>query len=399
MEQRAAKQLKDAHKSTEQELIHGRVLKKTGHAEARVLIVEDEEALAEILEFNLLRQGFDVLLARDGLEACRIIGREKPDLILLDIMLPLLSGWEICKMVRAHQNPDLSRTPIIMLSALGSEGDKLKGYDLGADLYLSKPYTVKEVVLQARQLIERCREHRQLSEQLASIQKWANLQDQWQQALFHELRNQLTVISGMAEYLCDQDSQPSEQTGPFAEQISTSSHYLGSLAENYLLIRQVENSCCQLLSENFLLEQLLAEIHLLFKAVAEQKSCALKFVCSVAQPVNLHPVGLKIILSSLLENALKYSLLDGQVELRAEIRSSRLEFRVRDDGPGIPVEDHGKIFEKFFRGQKQRERTSGMGLGLYIARTLSIAMGGNLVLEADHASSSCFVLSFPIQPG
>ncbi len=361
----------------------------------RVLVVEDEDSLAEILEFNLQRNGFQVLIAKDGLEACRLIGREKPDLILLDIMLPLLNGWEICRMIRSHHDRLIGTTPIIMLSALSSENDKLKGYDLGADLYLPKPYTVKEVILQTRRLIERKREQKQLNAQLAAIRKWTELQDNWQQALFHELRNQLTVISGMADHLNDCGSLPTDHTGQFIEQISTSSHYLGSLAENYLLIRQVEDSAGQLQPETFLLSNLLKELEALFKPLAEQKSCELSFQCTVTETINLHPVGLKIILASLLENALKYSLLDGHVLLSAATVAERLCLRISDDGPGIPPADREQIFEKFYRGSKQADRTAGSGLGLYMARTLARAMGGSLALEQAEGDGCCFSLSFP----
>jgi len=121
----------------------------------RVLIVEDEYDLAEVLEYNLIRNGFEVLIARDGLEACRTIGREKPDLILLDLMLPLLDGWDVCRMLRTHHDPLVARTPIIMLSALNSDDNRIKGYTLGADLYLTKPYVLKEVILKTRQLLEK----------------------------------------------------------------------------------------------------------------------------------------------------------------------------------------------------------------------------------------------------
>ena len=73
----------------------------------KVLIVEDEDELAEVLEFNLLRRGFEVFVAKDGLQACRMIGKENPDLILLDLLLPLLDGWEVCKMVRLHHDQKL----------------------------------------------------------------------------------------------------------------------------------------------------------------------------------------------------------------------------------------------------------------------------------------------------
>ncbi len=367
----------------------------TGQAPEKVLIVEDEDALAEILEFNLQRQGFSVLKAGDGLEACRIIGREQPDLILLDIMLPLLNGWEICRMIRSHHDRRIRATPVIMLSALSSEHDKLKGYDLGADLYLPKPYLVKEVILQTRNLINRRREQRQLTRRLETIQKWQELQDNWQHALFHELRNQLTVISGMADHLNEQHSLVFEESGQFIEQISNSSHYLGSLAEHYLLIRQVEDGQGQLEPENFQLRELLDELYGLFTPLAEQKSCQLIMECPAEAEVLLHPIGLKIILASLIENALKYSLLDGVVQLSVEQTGELLLFRIRDDGPGVPDEDGDKIFEKFYRGRRQRDKTGGSGLGLYMARTLAQSMGGSLNLEPDLSEGCCFHLSFP----
>ncbi len=119
----------------------------------KILLVEDEEALAEILSFNLSKHGFQVFTAPDGLEACRIIGRERPDLILLDIMLPLLNGLEVCRMVRQHEDNAISRTPIIIMSALSSKKDQTKGADLGANLYLPKPYNIKQVIENCRRLL------------------------------------------------------------------------------------------------------------------------------------------------------------------------------------------------------------------------------------------------------
>ncbi len=122
-----------------------RVIKKAG----TILIVEDEESLAEILDFNLRRQGFNTLKATDGLEACRVIGRDIPDLILLDIMIPLLNGWEICHMVRTHHAPKINTTPIIILSALGTQEDKQKGYDLGPTFIFPNPTTLKKLCCRA----------------------------------------------------------------------------------------------------------------------------------------------------------------------------------------------------------------------------------------------------------
>jgi signal transduction histidine kinase len=373
-----------------------RVLKGVTENTGKVLIVEDEAELAEVLEFNLLRQGYQVLVAYDGLEACRLIGREKPDLILLDLMLPLLNGWEICRMVRAHQDPLVAKTPIIMLSALGSTDDRIKGYDLGADLYFPKPYAMKEVLVKVQQLIARQREYQQLTKKMMSLRSWADMQDQWQQALFHELRNQLTIITGMAVHLRKNSELPQERSEQFAEQISNSSHYLGALAENYLLVRQVEEDHRQLQGEPILLSEILAELKPLFAPLAEQKACQLRIDCPDELLLHLHPIGLKVILSSLLDNALKYSMLDGHIDLQVVIDEEKIKIFVEDDGPGVAEEDREKIFAKFYRGRGNRDKPTGTGLGLYMARTLTEAMGGTLSLLDTHEPGCCFELNWPI---
>lgn len=382
--------------ATEQDQIQRRVLKVATQSCGKVLIVEDEEELAEVLEFNLIRRGFDVLVAGDGLEACRIIGQEKPNLILLDLMLPLLDGWEICRMVRSHHDPTVAKTPIIVLSALDSLDDRIRGYDLGADLYLPKPYAIKEVMVKTQQLIAQHLEHLRLAEDMRSLQKLSELQDQWQQVLFHELRNQLTLISGMAEQLhCSTAELAQEHSTEFTGQIVDSSQYLGMLAENYLLVRDMENHPEQLQSEVVILYDLLTEVKQLFKVQALQKACDLEVICPANVMLNLHPVGLKIILSSLLDNALKYSALDGNVIISAEKKQSHVLINVQDDGTGIEDEERDKVFDKFYRGKAMQGKSPGTGLGLYMARSLAETMGGSLTLIDNHLPGCCFQLRLP----
>ncbi len=185
--------------SAEEQPFRDRALTIAVPSLGRVLIVEDEPELAEVLEYNLIRYGFEVLVARDGIEACRIIGQEKPDLILLDLLLPLLDGWEICRRLRLHQNSTIASTPVIMLSALGSADDRLKGYDLGADLYLPKPYVIKEVLLKSRQLIEQHRDstRRKIAEtELLQVNK--NLEERVLEQTYELQITQSTSVEALA---------------------------------------------------------------------------------------------------------------------------------------------------------------------------------------------------------
>lgn len=122
---------------------------------AKILVVEDEEALSHLLSYNLGKEGFDVAVCSDGDEALIAVDEEKPDLILLDWMLPNTSGVEICRQVRAQtQTRDI---PVIMLTARGEEEDRIRGLELGADDYVTKPFSMSELVARIRAVLRRTR--------------------------------------------------------------------------------------------------------------------------------------------------------------------------------------------------------------------------------------------------
>ncbi|MEM1344714.1 MAG: phosphate regulon transcriptional regulator PhoB [Pseudomonadota bacterium] len=122
---------------------------------ARVLVVEDEEALSALLEYNLDKEGFQVRVSADGEEALLLIEEEKPDLVLLDWMLPGLSGLEVCRRIRARA--DTRDVAVIMLTARSEEDDRIRGLDTGADDYLSKPFSIPELTARVRALLRRSR--------------------------------------------------------------------------------------------------------------------------------------------------------------------------------------------------------------------------------------------------
>jgi len=120
-----------------------------------VLVAEDEGALVTLLRYNLEREGYRVLEAVDGEEAMLVAAEEKPDLVLLDWMLPQLSGIEVCRRLRAKQ--ETRNVPIIMLTARGEETDRIRGLDTGADDYLTKPFSMMELLARLRAVMRRIR--------------------------------------------------------------------------------------------------------------------------------------------------------------------------------------------------------------------------------------------------
>lgn len=122
---------------------------------ARITVVEDEDALSALLDYNLTQEGYQVRVCPDGDEALLSLEEEAPDLLVLDWMLPGVSGIEICRRVRARD--DLRDMPVIMLTARGEEEDRIRGLDTGADDYLTKPFSMSELVARVRAVLRRSR--------------------------------------------------------------------------------------------------------------------------------------------------------------------------------------------------------------------------------------------------
>src|SRR5262247_3288071 len=122
----------------------------------RILIVDDDRKTAELIRLHLERDGYQALLAHDGRQALELARQKRPDLVVLDLMLPTVDGLDICRILRAE-----SRTPIIMLTARTTEDDKLLGLDLGADDYVTKPFSPREVTARVRAVLRRAGEARE----------------------------------------------------------------------------------------------------------------------------------------------------------------------------------------------------------------------------------------------
>ena len=122
----------------------------------KILVIDDEKDIVELIAYNLEKEGFSVLKAYDGEEALRMVKEQKPDLLILDLMLPRISGLDVCKSIR--NNPAIASTPIIMLTAKADEIDKIIGLEMGADDYITKPFGIKELIARVRAMLRRMRD-------------------------------------------------------------------------------------------------------------------------------------------------------------------------------------------------------------------------------------------------
>ena len=119
----------------------------------KILVVDDEKQLVSLVSLHMDMAGYEVLSARDGEEALAVVSAHKPDLLILDLMLPKIDGWEVCRRIRTE--PEISDTPVIMLTACSDSGDKLRGFECGADDYVTKPFSPRELVARVKRVLAR----------------------------------------------------------------------------------------------------------------------------------------------------------------------------------------------------------------------------------------------------
>jgi len=124
---------------------------------SKILIVDDEQDIVELLSYNLQKEGFSIVKAYDGEAALVLVRSEKPDLMILDLMLPKMNGLDVCKAIR--RNPETVNLPIIMLTAKGDEIDKIIGLEVGADDYITKPFSIKELIARVRAILRRMQDN------------------------------------------------------------------------------------------------------------------------------------------------------------------------------------------------------------------------------------------------
>ena len=351
---------------------------------ATVLIVEDEVDILMLLDYRLRGENYRTITATDGINACRLIEKEVVDLVLLDIMLPELSGWEVCRFIRHHDNEAIASTPIIMLTALTNPANKIHGLEIGANVYLPKPYSINEVLLYCKRL---------LGEKI-----WREgFQADFQGMLCHELRAQLTMIQGLCRRLQNRLSGiERDRNGQYLDMIHKSTSHLSSLAEEILLLRKVETTDPELKPDALDLGAVVQEVLALYGQPAAAKGVALRTGGLFPPDISMNRAALTIILSNLIENGIKYCLPSTVVLLYGRImNNTALILEVSNQGGTIPPAEQQRVFERYYRGQGVRATTKGSGLGLYAVRKLTQNLGAEVKVQSVAGVGTRFQVRFP----
>jgi signal transduction histidine kinase len=350
-----------------------------------ILIVDDSPENLEILCAFLRDSGFEVDFAEDGEVALAQVKEHKPDLILLDVVMPGLDGFETCRCLK--ENDETKDIPVIFMTALVNTSDKVKGFELGGVDHITKPLQPEELLARITTHLTIKNLQRSLQEQIIERDKLISQLDAFAHTVAHDLKNPLGVITGYMSFLTDNWSTTApEQVEELLQTITQTGYKMSNIIEELLLlasIRQSEIKLKPLNMRNIVSESLLRLDYMLEEYEAE-------ITMSEEWPVALgHAQWVEEVWVNYISNGLKYGGCPPHLELGASPQANGVvRFWVRDNGPGLSKEAQAKLFTRFIRLEETRAK--GHGLGLSIVQHIVEKLGGEVGINSQIGQGSEF---------
>jgi len=362
----------------------------------KILIVDDTPANIDVLDLFLEKEGYKISIAQSGESALDLADRISPDLILLDVMMPGIDGFETCR--RLKSNDKTSDIPIIFITARNESADIIKGFSMGGVDYITKPFSQEEVCA-------RVHLHLKLKTLMAALetknQKLADLNDLKNKFLgmaSHDLRNPISTIQGFSKILLDHGETLAEDAKKeFLQSIHKVSNDMLTLLDDLLNISTIESGKLELQVKRGSFGQLVKERVRMYQVMAERKNLATHLDIEEMAEFSFDPNRISQVIDNLLSNAIKFSPPGKEIYIWLGQRNGQAKFSVRDQGPGISPEDQDKLFKHF---QKLKARPTAdepsHGLGLAIAKKMVEAHKGKITVESQPGSGATFSFFIPL---
>jgi signal transduction histidine kinase len=360
-----------------------------------ILVVDDQFQNVELLNAYLVPQGYDVVKAASGKEALEKISSDPIDLVLLDVMMPNMSGLEVLEKLRADERTRL--IPVVMVTTLKETEDRIKALETGCDDFLSKPFDKHELLARVRSLLKIKSMHDKLQNSYAKLNELQMLKDNLVGLIVHDINNLLmiTSINFHRAFIKKED---------FPEDIKRSltiaamhMDELAALVSDFIDIGRIEEGKISLNAEDTDINALISDTLEKMSPVARYGGINLKRIGPDQQLHFTLDRGLVLrIMNNLILNAVKFTPKGGTIEVSAGILENGLRFSVKDTGAGIPLEYKGKVFEKFSQAEGgQANFKKGKGLGLTFCKLVVEAHGGQIGVKSELGKGSTFYVTLP----
>ncbi len=418
--------------------LHWPVLQPTSFPEVKrtnkVLIVDDEPINIKLIRKNLATEGYEKIVGvSEATEAIAVIRREMPSVILLDIMMPEISGLDILERIQADEH--LADIPVVILTASTNLDTKRQAFELGATDFLTKPVDSVELLPRVKNVLlvkanqDHMREYaealeREIAGQMKSIEKYAvaleganemlrrsreaaqvadRAKSRFLANMSHEIRTPLTSIIGFGEELLDEmrDSAENESFLPHVEIMVKNGRHLLDVVNDVLDLSKIEAGGFTIEMARWSPLEICSDAVRSLQIQADRKGLQLELQCDGPLPATIETdsLCLRRILLNLLGNAIKFTQ-KGSVRLAVRLPDDRaeplLEFRVIDTGIGIEPDVLSRLFKPFVQGDASvARRFGGTGLGLTVSKYLAEKLNGTITVESEIGRGSTFRLQLP----
>jgi two-component system sensor histidine kinase/response regulator len=358
-----------------------------------ILIVDDDPMVRRMLEALLSQEGYDLAFAASGPEALARLDELSPDVILLDVMMPGMNGFQVCQRLKADER--WRHIPIVLVTALASKKDLVRGLDTGADEFLSKPVNDLELRARVRSMLR-------IKKQYDELEATLRLREDLARMAMHDMGSPLTSIMLLTELLLKGSTIAPDTIAPEyveeIEEIHTHAQRLNSFLNDMLIAAKMEAGKLVLNRSPVDMNQLVLAVERNHSVIAQARGIDLVIdLPEESRQMSLDANLFQRMLDNLTANALKFSPAESTVTLRveypgAETGSPHVRIQVLDQGSGIPEEHRDRIFDKFEIVALKKGDVSQVGLGLAFCKMVVEAHGGHMFVDANEPVGSVFTV-------
>ncbi|MGL5317965.1 MAG: hybrid sensor histidine kinase/response regulator [Bacteroidales bacterium] len=362
----------------------------------RILVVDDVEANLLLVKAILSKEGFSVSTALNGLEALKKVESGDFDLFILDVMMPLMDGYQTAMKLR--ENPDHLFTPIIFLTALDSPEDIVKGFSYGGNDFISKPFNKDELITRVKHQISLIAAKRVIEKQNADLIQIIQGRDKMYSVIAHDLRGPLGSMKMILDFL-NQNLNVGLIGAENKDMLlvaSQTSEDVFQLLDNLLKWTKNQMGRLNVVFQELNLEAIAQSVIEVYRSSAQLKGISLHVAVDQQTLVRGDSDMIKTVLRNIIGNAIKFSYSNSSVDLSIVTEQYRVVVHVKDTGCGITEEDQQKLLRKdmnFTRFGTNKEE--GSGLGLLLCQELMHKMNGELWFESSPGEGSVFSFSLP----
>lgn len=367
-------------------------------SEYKILIVDDVMSNVLLLKVLLTNEKFQIATASNGRQALDQVTKEKPDLVLLDVMMPDMSGFEVSQQLKA--NPETAEIPIIFLTALNSTADIVKGFQVGGNDFISKPFNKEELIIRVTHQISLIAAKRIIVAQTEELRKTIIGRDKLYSVIAHDLRSPMGSIKMVLNMLIL--NLPSDTIGPEMYELLTMANQttedVFSLLDNLLKWTKSQIGKLKVVYQDIDMVEVTEGVIEIFSMVAELKKISIRLETPSKLDVHADIDMIKTVIRNLLSNAIKFSNEETEILVTVQEQEGMAVVSVKDSGCGIDEENQKKLlhtdthFSTF--GTNNEE---GSGLGLLLCQDFVIKNGGRLWFISAKGEGSTFSFSIPLK--